>query len=227
MVTEIRTPPPRRWSRGRVLLVAALAVVVVALFSARGVAGFYTDYLWFDSIGFTAVWKGLLWAKVGLVVLFVVVAFAVVWVNLFIADRFAPAFRPPGPEESALEGVNAVFDRRPRTARAGVAGVAALFVAGGVGGHWHDWILFRNRVDFGVNDPQFRRDIGFYVFQLPFVSFVMDWLFAALLVVTIVTIAAHYRNGGIRLQVPGAVVTPAVRGHVSILLAAIAARSGR
>jgi uncharacterized membrane protein (UPF0182 family) len=218
-VNAVRRNP---MSRGRMVLLAALGVLLVALFSARGVAGFYTDYLWFDSIGFTGVWKGLLWAKVGLVALFMVLAFALVWVNLFIVDRLAPAFRPPGPEEEALAGVHAFFDRWPGIARAAIAAVAALLVGAGVGGHWHDWILFRNRVDFGVEDPQFGWDIGFYVFQLPFVSFLMDWLFGALVVVTVVTVAAQYRNGGIRLQTPGVVVRPAVRGHLSILLASIA-----
>ena len=222
MVTEIRPPARGRPSRGRLVLVAVFAAFTVALFSARGLAGFYTDYLWFDSIGFSSVWKGLLWAKVGLVALFMVVAFALGWVNIFLADRFAPPFRPPGPEETALEPVNVFFDRWPALARILAASLPALLIGGGVAGHWHDWILFRNRVDFGVADPQFGRDVGFYVFQLPFVSFLMDWLFGALVVVTIVTIAAHYRNGGIRLQVPGTVVTPAVRSHLSILLASIA-----
>ena len=133
-----------------------------------------------------------------------------------------PGVRPPGPEEDALAGVNAVFDRRPALIRSLVALLPALFVGGGVSAHWQDWILFRNRVDFGVADPQFGRDVGYYVFQLPFLSFVVDWLFGALVVATLVALANHYRNGGIRLQVPGRLVTPAVRAHVSILLAFIA-----
>jgi uncharacterized membrane protein (UPF0182 family) len=223
MVTEMRPTPQRPGlSRGRVAIVVVLAAGLLALFSARSVAGFYTDYLWFDSVGLTSVWKGLLWAKVGLVVLFIALAFGIVWANLFIADRLAPRVRPAGPEEDALAPVNAVFDRRPGLARLLVAALPALFVGGGVGRHWGDWILFRNRVDFGVADPQFGRDVGFYVFQLPFVSFVIDWLFGALVVATIMTLAGHYRNGGIRMQVPGRFVAPAVRGHVSILLAVMA-----
>ena len=223
MATETRPrPPPPRLSRARLLFAVVLVSLVVVLVSARSVAGFYTDYLWFDSVGFTSVWKGLLWAKVGLVVLFVAVSFGLLWVNLLIAERLAPAVRPPGPEETALEGVNSFFDRRPALARVGVAFLPALLVGGGVGGHWHDWILVRNRVDFGVADPQFGRDVGFYVFQLPFLSFLVDWLFAALVMATVITAAAHYRNGGIRLQAPGGLITPAVRGHLSILLASIA-----
>ncbi len=204
------------------MLALVLLAFVLVLLSGRSVAGFYTDYLWFDSIGLTGVWKGLLWAKVGLVVLFILVALGIIWVNLFVADRLAPSVRPPGPEEDALAGVNAVFDRRPAVIRSLVALLAALFVGGGVSAHWQDWILFRNRVDFGVADPQFGRDVGYYVFQLPFLSFVIDWLFGALVVATLVALAYHYRNGGIRLQVPGRLVTPAVRAHVSILLAFIA-----
>src|SRR5918996_116025 len=129
MVTEIRPKPPRpRPSRGRIVILISLAAILLALFSARSVAGFYTDYLWFDSIGFTGVWKGLLWAKIGLVVLFIALAFGIVWVNLFVADRLAPRFRPPGPEEDALEPVNAFFDRRPVLARLLVALLPALFV---------------------------------------------------------------------------------------------------
>ena len=196
--------------------------VVVALSSARSVAGVWTDYLWFDSLGFSNVWRGLFWAKVGLACLFVAVAFTLIWVNLFVADRLAPAVRPFGPEEEALQGLHDFVDRRPRLVRFMAALLPALFIGAGVGGRWHDWVLFRNYVDFGINDPQFGRDIGFYVFRLPFVSFVVDWLLGALVVVTVFTVATHYRNGGIRLQAPGRRITPAVRGHLSILLASIA-----
>ena len=76
----------------------------------------------------------------------------------------------------------------------------ALIAGSGVSAEWNSWILFTNGGDFGVEDPQFDSDVGFYVFQLPFLSFVVDWLFAALLIVLIVTTVAHYLNGGIRVQ---------------------------
>ena len=46
-------------------------------------------------------------------------------------------------------------------------------------------MLFTHRVDFGVKDPQFNKDIGFYVFQLPFLRFIVDWLFAGLVIVSV------------------------------------------
>ena len=208
--------------RGRLAIVVAVAAAVFLLLSARSLATFYTDYLWFDSVGFTGTWIGVLWAKIGLTVMFVAAGFALLWLNLLIADRVAPAFRPPGPEEDALEVVHAVFDRRPGVARIAVALLFALFVGASAGGQWNDWILFRNRVDFGVADAQFGRDVGFYVFQLPFFSFVVDWLFGALIVAALLSAAAHYRNGGIRLQAPGPRMLPAVTAHLSVLLASVA-----
>ena len=73
-----------------------------------------------------------------------------------------------------------------------------------------------------MKDPQFHKDIGFYVFRLPFLQFAVGWIFAALLVVLIVTAVFHYLNGGIRLQSPFQRVTPQVKVHLSVILALMA-----
>ena len=85
--------------RARILIAVAIVVVIVGLLSLRSIAVFYTDYLWFDSLGFTEVWRGVLLAKVLLALVFMAFMFLLTWVNLLIADRLAPQFRPPGPEE--------------------------------------------------------------------------------------------------------------------------------
>src|SRR3954463_8121186 len=63
----MRVPPVERRRRGgfriRGWMIAVVVVVVVLFLSARGLAGFYTDYLWFDSVGFGSTWRGLLWAR--------------------------------------------------------------------------------------------------------------------------------------------------------------------
>src|SRR5437867_2763773 len=87
--------------------------------------------------------------------------------------------------------------------------VRGWIIAGvGVSSQWQEWVLFTHRVDFGVKDPQFNKDIGFYVFQLPFLRFIANWLFAGLVIVLFVTAVAHYLNGGIRFQSPFQRVTP-------------------
>lgn len=202
------------------------AVLVVGLFilltSVRGIAGFYTDYLWFDSLGFKDVFSGILGAKVVLGAIFVAAAFVLVLVNLIIAGKLAPASRPMGPEEEVLERYRELVGQRTGLLRVGASLVLGLFMGAGMSASWHDWILFTNSQDFGVKDAQFKADVGLYVFKLPFITSVVDWAFAVLVLLVLVTIAAHYLNGGIRLQVSGQRVTPQVKAHISVLLGAIA-----
>jgi len=213
----------RRLSRrGRIALIIVLAVLVVLFFSLRGIARFYTDYLWFDSLGFTSVWSELLASRILLGVIFTGLFFVLLWVNLLVADRIAPRFRPSGPEEELLERYFEVVGRRTGLVRAGVALLFALIAGVGVSQQWNNWLLFTHRVDFGQRDPLFNQDIGFYVFQLPFLSFLVSWLFAAFVIILIITAVAHYLNGGIRLQTPGQRVTPQVKAHLSVLLGVLA-----
>src|SRR3954462_14825348 len=94
---------PAFGSRGRITLVVRAVALFVLLTSLRGIAGFYTDLLWFDSLGFRGVFTGVLGAKVTLTLIFSAVFFVLLWINLFIGDRLAPRFRPTGPEEEVLE----------------------------------------------------------------------------------------------------------------------------
>ena len=212
----------RRPRSGRIALATFVAVAFAALVSARGIARFYTDYLWFDSLGFSSVWAGVLWAKVGLVLLFTGLFSALLWINLAVARRLAPRARPPGPEEDGLKPFIDLVDRRPILVRVAVSASLGLFFGVSVAARWNDWILFRNKVAFGVDDPLFGHDVGFYVFELPFLSFVAGWLFAAVVVIAVVTAGAYYLNGGIRVQVPPPRVTPVATAHLSVLIGAVA-----
>ena len=223
MPTPNDAASPRRLSRrGRVLLGVVAGGLAVLFLSLRGIARIYTDFLWFDSLGLSSVWTGVLGAKVALGVIFTGVFFALLWINLLIADRLAPRFRPSGPEEDLLERYYAFVGRRAGLVRFVTAALFALIAGVGVSQEWRSWLLFTHRVDFGVNDPLHGIDIGFYVFELPFLRFLVSWLFAACVIILIVTLVAHYLNGGIRVQTVGQRVTPAVKGHLSVLLAVLA-----
>ena len=147
-----------------------------------------------------------------------------IWINLLIVDRLAPKVRPPGPEEEMLGRYHAMVSSRTRLVRLGVSVLFSLLAASGVSNRWEEWLLFVNRKDFGIADPLFNTDIGFYVFRLPFLSFLVNWAFAAFMILLVVIGIAHYLNGGIRLQVPPGVqrVLPSVKVHLSAILAALA-----
>jgi uncharacterized membrane protein (UPF0182 family) len=212
----------RRTFRVRGWIIAGVVLLLVLLFSLRGLAGFYTDFLWFDSVGQGNTWRALLAAKVVPALVFTVVFFVMMLANLMIADRFAPKYRSMGPEDELVERYQQFVSPYQGRIRVGVALFFALIAGVGVASQWREWVLFTHRVDFGVKDPQFHKDIGFYVFQLPFLRFIADWLFAGLVIVLLVTAFAHYLNGGIRFQSPFQRVTPQVKAHLSVILAVMA-----
>ena len=222
----MRVPPVERRRRGgfriRGWMIAIVVVLVVLFLSARGLAGFYTDYLWFDSVGFGTTWRGLLWARFAPTAVFTVLFFVLMLVSLTVADRLAPRTRTMGPEDELLARYQQSVGPYSGRIRIAVAAFFALVAGGSVTGQWQQWILFTNAESFGIKDPQFGKDVGFYVFRLPFLTFLFDWLFAALIIILIVTAVAHYLNGGIRLQSPFQRVTPQVKAHLSVILALMA-----
>ena len=186
-------------------------------------ARMWTDYLWFDSLGHGDVWSEILVYKIVLSVVFIVLFFLLLYSNLAIADRLAPTTRPPGPEEELIRHYHDAIGHRRRLVSVVVAVLFALIVGGSTGGEWQKAMLFFNGVDFGTTeDPQFGYNIGFYVFRLPFIQFLISWVFRAFIIVAVITAIAHYVNGGIRLQTTGQRVTPQVKVHLSVLLALIA-----
>ena len=98
------------------MLAAILFFLIVSL---RGIAGFYTDFLWFDDLRLASVWRGILGAKLALAVIFTVVAAVALWLNLWIAEKVSPAFRPPGPEEEVAERFHEVVGGRTALVRLG------------------------------------------------------------------------------------------------------------
>ena len=203
-------------------LIVAAVVLVVLLLSLRGLARFYTDYLWFKDVGFSHTWRALLSAKAVPALIFSAVFFVVMLVNLVVADRIAPRYRGTGPEDEIIERYRGYVAPYAGRVRVLVAAFFSLIMGSGVSAQWQSWILFSNSTSFGIKDPQFHKDISFYVFRLPFLQFAAGWTFAALLVVLIVSGVFHYLNGGIRLQSPFQRVTPQVKVHLSVLLGLMA-----
>ena len=220
------TDMPRRRrrtsSRGRVLLVVAIVVLFLLITSLRGVASFYTDYLWFDNLGLSSVFTGILSAKVALGAIFTLTFAVLCFISLTVADRTAPTFRPAGPEDELLNRYHDFVAPRAWLVRGAVSLFFGLIAGVGQSSLWQQWILFTHSQSFGVKDATFHTDVGFYVFKLPFLIGVEQWLFDSLIIILLITLVADYLNGGIRPQSPLQRVTPQVKAHVSVILAALA-----
>ena len=87
-------------------------------------------------------------------------------------------------------------------------------------GTWSLLALWSGRTDFGVTDPLFHRDAGFYVFSLPLYQHVVAWLLASLAMAAAASLAAHAVAGGIRRD-GRLVVSRGARTHLLLLAALV------
>jgi len=224
----VRSPsdvtPPRRLVRPsrRILIGIIVFVVVVLLASLRTLAVVWTDQMWFSQGGFGQVFNTLLATKVGLGVVFGLIFFGLMWGNLMLTDRFGARDLGFDPEDDVVRRFQNTV--RPYAGRIyAVVAVVTGFIAGlNASGQWQTWLLFIHRQSFGQTDPLYHKDIGFYVFTLPFVSFVVTWTLVSLFVVLIVTSVLHFFNGGIRATRRAPRVAPRVKAHLSVIGAGIA-----
>jgi uncharacterized protein len=214
--------PPRRARRARWWIAGIVVVLIVLLVSLRSLATLYTDSLWFSSVDYHNVFSTLLAIKLGLFGVFGAIFFAVLWVNLVVCDRIAGRGVVVAQEDELVRRYQQYV--RPYSGRiyVALAFVLALIGASGTIGQWNNWILFLHGGNFPATDPQFHKNVGFYVFDLPFLTFVVDWTLAILIVTLAVTVVFHYFNGGIQPQRGIPRVRPPVKAHLSVLLALIA-----
>ena len=216
-----RVPGP---SRRAVLIALVLVVLLVIPLFVGPVVGFLTDLLWFRSLGLEDVYLRRYTAGFWAFLAFSGLFFALALPNLYFA------LRPQVPR--------VVVDTERR--RRGAVGstlrymwlllIPAFFFGIAGGDQWDPLLRWLNAVPFGVSDPVFGRDIGFYFFTLPVLEFVRGWLIVAVVVIAIGVVGLYLTRGVIGvatgslasadIRVAGrtalALARPA-RAHLSIL----------
>jgi hypothetical protein len=209
-------------SRRRRWIIAVLIVLIVLFAFLRTFAVFYTDALWFSSVSLHSVWVKLFEIKAGLLVGFAVAFAVMLLASLIVAERLAPKGPSLDAEDEFVKRYQEVIGPYARWLRVGVVVVLSLIVGSQAVGQWNNWILFNNSTPFDATDPQFHRNVSYFVMTLPFEQFLVHWTLVALFVVLLVTLLSHYLNGGIRMQGSRPRVRPAVKAHISVILGLLA-----
>ena len=104
---------------------------------------------------------------------------------------------------------------KPLTVIIGV--VMAVFAAQWGALRWEDVLLFKNSLDMGTNDPLLARDIGFYLFKLPFIESLNGFAGLTLLFTIIVVAANYFLRGGIFIAERIISIDSKVKKHIGIL----------
>lgn len=213
----MRSPLPRVSRRGKVTIALVAAALFVLIFLDQ-IVNVWTDWLWYTEVGYTNVYGGVLRTKIALFLIFGVLVTVIVGANLYLAYRLRPVMRASSPEQHALERYRSVLAPRIVLWVGILAGLIGLFAGLSAQGHWQQWMLFRNGGSFGVNDPQFGVDVGYYVFKFPFWRYLLDVGFTITALTILGALAVHYLFGGVRFQGAGDRMSIGARAHLTALL---------
>ena len=200
-------------------------IAIIGFSLARGIANFYTNYLWFDSVALESVWIKILITRTALVGATSLIAFIFIFTNLRLATRATPVmdiFEAFDSEDPLARFRSFVSERFARFRLTGAVALS-LFLGAGASTLWEQVLLFLNRQGFGVSDPVFNYDVASYVYGLPLYRLFVSWGFQLVTLTSLVVILYFIATGALQLR-PGRLpeVSSGAKAHLSVLLAFIA-----
>ena len=206
--------PPARMPalnrRNRILIGVGVAVVALLLIGPRFIDT-YVDWLWFGELGYRSVFTTVLVTRLIVFVVAAVLVGLIVFAGLALAYRTRPVFVPTaGPNDPVARYRTAVMSKL-RAFGIGIPAVVGLLAGLVAQSYWPRIQLFIHGGEFGIKDPQFGLDMGFYAFDLPFYRMVLSFLFAAVFLAFVANLVTHYVFGGIRLAAGSGMLTKAAR----------------
>ncbi|MDQ0599060.1 uncharacterized membrane protein (UPF0182 family) [Streptomyces canus] len=212
---RIRVGRPSRRVRTLLMTLGVLAVLGMAF---TMFAGFWTDWLWYRSVNYSSVFTTTLWTKIGLFFVFGLLMALSVGFNIWLAHRLRPPLSAMSMEQQNLDRYRMGIAPYKKWLLLGITALVGLIAGASASSQWRTWLMWVNGVSFGEKDPQFKLDISFFTFDLPWYRFLLGFGFAAAILSVIAAALTHYLYGGLRITSPGARATAAATGHLSVLM---------
>ena len=203
-----------------------ISLILLGLIVVMGIASIYIDLIWFKSVQYITVFWKILLTK-GVVMLFFAAFFFILsLLNLSFARRFAPEFQVEisqdefeRPEIQLYKSLQNIKVNKKLVFWFSL--IVALFMGFSEGANWEKILIYLNRTSFGITDPVFNRDIGFYMFSLPFWEYVRNWLSFALTIITVVVGAIYILKKAVKYEYKKLIIETPVKVHLSLLIGLI------
>ena len=208
--------PGRRRGRLALWLLVGLSVL---FFLISPLIQLLAEWPWFSALGYERVFATRLIASLLLGIVAGGAAFALLYANL----RFAQRGIVPNPVVMQMNAQTPAVDvtRLVRRLALPAALVLALFIALAVSSGWMPVLQFLNQTAFGVTDPVFGRDLGYYVFTLPIIGGVLGLLMFLVVVALLASGALYALRGDVVIYRKNLTIEPSARLHLALLLAVL------
>lgn len=193
-----------------------LAVILVGIVTLAQV---WTEVAWFRELGFGQVWRAEWGAKAVLFVIAGAAAAIAVWANLLIARRARPTIRAG--QHNVFESFREQIRPIERGATIAIPLVVGLISGLVVAASWRAVLGWRYQMPFGIADAQFGHDLSFYVFTLPALTLLLDFVLAILIVCLALSAFVHLLFGAITTGGRTFAAIGVARVQIAILGAAV------
>jgi uncharacterized protein len=212
--------------RPRFLLFGLLAALIVAFIVLSLADGLLVDLIWFESLGFRQVFTTTLTAEVTIFAIVWLAAFGAIALSGLIAlhlsherERLRVVRRTDDVVEVNLpELIRSLGDRVPwRLIVIAGAALLALFAAQGEAASWDVYLKALEGVPFGLKEPAFGRDVGFFVFTLPLLQTLRDLFMLILFFTAAMTAAVYWARGSLDFRESPPNVSTQCAAHLSVL----------
>src|SRR5213594_641098 len=196
-------------------------VLLLLLFLALGVVAqlvpLYTDWLWFQEVGYTEVFTKTLALRGSLFLGLALAVLVFLYVNLtFAARTAAPDVIWELEDQLGLPGRVVI---EPLIRRFLPVVLFAISLVAGLRAtvHWETLLRYFNTLEFGRTDPLFGRDLSFFVFVLPFWRLVYAWAITLVVSTIILTLAVYVLQRSLVLTTRGPRLAAGARTHLLAL----------
>ena len=217
MVMRPPMPSVQLSRRGKIAL-AVIAALLILLILAASLVNVYTDWLWFGEVGFRGVYSTIL--RTRLILFFAVGIFiaGIIGGNIVLAYRLRPPFRPMSPEQQNLERYRIAIEPRKKLAFISLMILIGLIAGSSAQRQWKTWLLWFNGGHFGQADPQFHRDLSFWMWDYPMYRTMLGIGYSVVIFSILASAVVYYLYGALRVQTPGPKITIAARRHLTVLV---------
>jgi uncharacterized protein len=199
-----------------VLIVIAIFLLIAAI---PGSVHLFTDWLWFREVGYERVFLTEWGWRIAIFTLAYALAFGFLFFNL----RYAQRGIVPNPYVVRLSPDAGPMDVTRLVRRLTLP--ASLFLAFGAAAAaaaaWLVFLQYLNRTPFGLVDPVFGRDVGFYIFTLPVVATVLSLLLGLAVLALFIIVPLYLVRGDLILRPPQVRLEPSAGWHIAVLVAVV------
>ncbi len=201
--------------RSRTTLIFGLLLVAFAFLGQ--LVPLYTDWLWFQEVGYSQVFLTMLSYRGGLFTAVAVIVLIFLYVNLTFAARTArPDVLWELEDQLGLPG-RVVIEPLIRRFLPVVLALISFMSGLRASAQWETLLVYLNAVPFGATDPLFNRELGFFVFTLPFWRRLAGWATTLVVGTLVLTLAIYVLQRSLVLTTRGPRLAAGARAHLLVL----------